>query len=400
MINQRLAKRVETLEESATIKMAQLARSLRESGKAVINLSLGEPDFDTPDFIKQAAAKALDQGYTKYPPVPGYQDLREAIAQKFRDQNSIPCKPSQVVVSNGAKQCIANAVMGLIDNGDEVIIFTPYWVSYAEVVRLAGGVPVLIETGLQQDFKVAPHQLAEALNQQTRMIIFSSPSNPTGSYYSLAELEEFAAIVRSYPNVLVLSDEIYEYIYFNDDPPASIGSLPGMSERTITVNGFSKGYAMTGWRLGYMTAPQWISEICIKIQGQFTSGANSFGQRAALAAIQAGPEAVKYLRNLFKERRDIVMEGLAGAPGLQYNQPPGAFYIFSSIRELIGKSYRGEIISDSAVFCELLLAHRHVATVDGGAFGAEGHFRISYAASDDDLREACKRIVDFTREIS
>lgn len=274
MENRRLAARVATLEESATIRMAQLARGLKASGKAVINLSLGEPDFDTPDFVKEAAKKALDEGYTKYPPVPGYQDLREAIAAKFQTQNNLAYHANQIVVSNGAKQCIANAVMALIDDGDEVIIFTPYWVSYAEVVRLAGGIPVLVSAEVGTDFKIEPHQLAEAVTDKTRMVIFSSPSNPTGSYYNQEELGGFADVLRAYPNVLVLADEIYEYIYF-EDAPASFGAIPGMLDRTITVNGFSKGYSMTGWRLGYMGAPQWISDVCTKIQGQFTSGANA-----------------------------------------------------------------------------------------------------------------------------
>jgi len=396
--HRRLATRVATLEESATIRMAQLARALKASGKSVLNLSLGEPDFDTPDFVKEAAKKALDEGFTKYPPVPGYQDLREAIAAKFQAQNNLAYQPNQIVVSNGAKQCIANAVMALIDDGDEVIIFTPYWVSYAEVVRLAGGIPVLVSAEVGTDFKVEPHQLAEAITDKTRMVIFSSPSNPTGSYYNQSELAAFADVLRAYPDVLVLADEIYEYIYF-EDAPASFGAIPGMLERTITVNGFSKGYSMTGWRLGYMGAPQWISDVCIKIQGQFTSGANAFGQRAALTALQAGVGAVEYVREIFLKRRDIVFQGLSDIDGLHFNKPKGAFYIFPSIQKLIGKSFRGQIIDSSSTFCELLLEHEFVATVDGGAFGAEGYFRISYAASESDLQEACIRIARFIGEI-
>lgn len=388
-----LSQLVLQMEESATIKMAQMARDLRAQGNNVIDLSLGEPDFDTPTHIKEAAKKALDAGHTKYTPVPGIMELRQAICRKFKRDNDLDFTPNQIVVSNGAKQSIANICLAMLDPGDEVIILGPYWVSYAEIVKMPQGVPVVVSAGIEDDYKVKPEQVAAAITERTKLLLFSSPCNPTGSVYTREELEAIAAVVAPHEHVYIISDEIYEYINFTGKH-ASIGTVPSVKDRTITVNGFSKGYAMTGWRLGYMGAPQFIASACAKIQGQFTSGANSFSQHAAAYAIEADMSATHAMREAFLQRRDLVTGLLGQIEGFKVNQPTGAFYSFPDISYFFGKSDGETTVRNADDFCEYLLAKAHVATVSGGAFGAESCFRISYATSEDLLREAIARIAE------
>lgn len=384
---------VRNMNESATIKMAQMARDLAAKGHHVISLSLGEPDFDTPEHIKQAAKEALDAGYTKYPPVPGLPELRQAIVEKFRRDNGLEFDIDQIVVSNGAKQCIANICLALLDEGDEVILFTPYWVSYYEIVRMTGAVPVCVAAGVEQDFKVTPEQVAAAITPRTKMVLFSSPCNPTGSVYTKEELYAIADVLAPHEQIIVVSDEIYEYINFIG-AHASIGTHPGIAERTVTVNGFAKGFAMTGWRLGYMGAPRWLAKACAKIQGQFTSGANSFGQKAGAVALTSDMTPTWQMRDAFQKRRDLVIGLLRQIPGLKVNVPQGAFYAFPDVSDYFGKAYGGQTIRNADDLAEYLLAEAHVATVSGAAFGAPECLRLSYAASEADLTEACRRIAD------
>lgn len=392
-MNPRLSSRVLHMSESETLKMAQMARDLKAQGKDVISLSLGEPDFDTPASIKAAATEALDQSYTKYTPVAGLPELREAISRKLLHENGLDYSPGQIVVSNGAKQSVANLCQALLDPGDEVVLFSPYWVSYIEIVRLAGGVPVLVKAGIDQDYKIRPEDLRRVLTPRTRFVLFSSPCNPTGSVYSRQELEEIAAVLADFPDVLVISDEIYEYIIFDRDH-VSIGSLPGMLERTVTINGFSKGYAMTGWRLGYIGAPRTIADACIKIQGQFTSGANSFAQKAAVFALENGRAEAARMRDAFRRRRDLVVDLLGQIPGLKINRPEGAFYVFPDAAAYIGTSAGAWTISSVDDLCDYIMQEAYVGLVAGSAFGAPECFRLSYAASEDQLREAIRRIGD------
>lgn len=387
------------MEESATIKMAQLARDLSAQGHDVISLSLGEPDFDTPAHIKEAAKKALDDGYTKYTPVPGLVELRKAIQEKFRRDNGLEYGINQIVVSNGAKQSIANLALSLLNEGDEVIILSPYWVSYSEIVKLAGGVPVFVHAGIEQDFKATAAQIEAAITGRTRILLFSSPCNPTGSVYSYQELKAIAEVIARHEGIYIISDEIYEYINFTGEH-ASIGSIPEVKNRTATVNGFSKGFAMTGWRLGYMGAPDWIAEACAKMQGQFTSGATSFGQKAAAHALLSDMKPTHDMREAFRKRRDMVIELLSKIPGMKVNQPQGAFYIFPDISAFFGKSANGMTVRNADDFSEYLLHHAHVAVVSGSAFGADNCFRISYAASEKELREAIQRIDKAARQLA
>jgi aspartate aminotransferase len=392
MADPKLSDRVLQMEESATIKMASLARELAEEGHDVISLSLGEPDFDTPVHIKEAAKVALDQGYTKYTPVPGLKDLREAIVEKFKRDNQLEYNINQIVVSNGAKQSIANLSLALLNPGDEVIIFTPYWVSYYEIVRLGGGVPVLLKAGIEQDFKVSPEQLEAAITDKTRFILFSSPCNPTGSVYTMEELKALAEVVAAHKNVLIVADEIYEYINFTG-AHASIGTIPSVKDRTITVNGFAKGFAMTGWRLGYMGAPEWVANACAKIQGQFTSGANAFGQKAGAGALLADMQPTHDMQKAFLERRDLVRRLLTEIPGFKVNLPQGAFYIFPDVSSYYGtKTPDGTTIQNSEDLCTYLLQAAHVAIVPGSAFGDDNCVRLSFAASKETLMEAIRRI--------
>lgn len=386
-----LAQRILEMEESATIKMAQMARDLAAEGHEVISLSLGEPDFDTPDHIKKAAKKALDDGYTKYTPVPGLVELRKAIQTKFKRDNGLEFELSQIVVSNGAKQSIANICMSLLDEGDEVAILAPYWVSYSEIVKVAGGVPVLVSAGIEQDYKVTADQVRNALTERTRILLFSSPCNPTGSVYTKPELQAIADVIAERDDIYIISDEIYEYINFTDEH-VSIGTFENVKDRTITVNGFSKGFAMTGWRLGYIGAPEWIASACAKIQGQFTSSATAFGQMAGAHALTSDMTPTHEMKEAFLKRRDMMIEELSKISGMKVNKPQGAFYIFPDISAYFGKKAGDFAINTADDFCEYLLKEAHVAVVTGSAFGAPECFRISYAASEAELREAVKRI--------
>jgi aspartate aminotransferase len=391
VLTQPLSRLVQEMTESATIKMAQMTRDLAAKGHEVINLSLGEPDFDTPAHIKEAAKQALDEGYTKYTPVPGLVELRKAIVEKFKRDNGLEFGINQIVVSNGAKQTIANLCLAILDPGDEVILFSPYWVSYFEIVKMTGGVPVPVYAGIEQNYKVTPQQVAQAITDRTKIVLFSSPCNPTGSVYSRKELEAIAEVIALHEQITVISDEIYEYINFTGSH-ASIGVVPSVKERTVTVNGFAKGFAMTGWRLGYMGGPAYLAEACSKIQGQFTSGANSFSQKAAAFALQSDLNPTWKMRDAFLRRRDICLDLLKKISGFKVNHPEGAFYIFPDISDYFGTTDGRIRINNADYFCEYLLESAHVGTVSGVAFGAENCFRISYAASEEALRKAIGRI--------
>lgn len=379
------------MSESATIQMAQKARELNARGISVINLSLGEPDFDTPLHIREAAKRALDEGHTKYTPVPGELVLRQAIVDKLKRDNGLNYTTDQIVVSCGAKQSIANVVLSIIDPGDEVILFSPYWVSYFEIVRLAEGIPVLVKATVDTEFKVSPHDLRKAITSNTKAIIFSSPCNPTGSVWSKSELEEIANVLQDFPRIIVISDEIYEYINYTDSH-VSIAGIEGMFDRTVTINGFSKGFAMTGWRLGYAAAPLSIAKACGKIQGQFTSGANAFSQIAAAHALNSDMGPTQVMKAAFESRRNLMLHLIDEIPGFKCHIPQGAFYIFPDVSEIFGKSYKDSKIDNAADLAIYLLEEAHVATVDGAAFGAPECIRLSYAASEEDLKAAMKRI--------
>jgi aspartate aminotransferase len=394
-----LSKRVLGMEESATIKMAQLARDLKNQGKDIISLSLGEPDFDTPEHIKDAAKKALDEGYTKYTPVPGLMELRQAIVNKFKRDNDLHFTTNQVAVSNGAKQSIFNLAFALLDKGDEAVILAPYWVSYEAIVSLAGGVPVPVYAGIEQDFKVTAEQVRAAITPRTKFMIFSSPCNPTGSVYAREELEAIAAVIAEHDTMLIISDEIYEYINFGDKH-VSIGSIESVKNRTVTVNGFAKGFAMTGWRLGYIGGPLEVVEACNKLQSQVTSGANAFAQKAAAYALEADLTPTYKMRDQFEKRRDLIIGLLKEIPGLKVNHPKGAFYVFPDCSAYFGKSDGSFTINNSADFSEYLLMSALVATVPGDAFGANDCFRISYAASEADITEAVRRIGEALAKLS
>jgi aspartate aminotransferase len=388
----KLSDRIEAIEESATLAMAAKAREFKSRGIDVISLSLGEPDFKTPQHICDAAKKAIDDGkYFAYPPVAGYQDLREALAAKYQKENNVPYKAENIVVSNGAKQSIANAMLALINAGDEVVVFSPYWVSYDALVRLAEGVPVIIRGGIENDFKVTAKQLEAAITPKTKAIIFSSPCNPTGSVFSKKELEAIAQVVLKHEDLIVIADEIYEHINFTGER-VSIASFPGMFDRTITVNGFAKGFAMTGWRVGYIAAPKWIADGCNKVQGQVTSANCSIAQRAALAAIVGDIEPTNKMVEEYHKRRDIVYNLLKEIPGVKSNYPQGAFYFFPDVSSFYGKSDGTSKIKNGDDLCLFLLEKAHVSLVPGGAFGDENCLRLSYAASEKDLREALKRM--------
>ncbi len=389
---QRLSNRIEAIQESATLAMAAKAREYKNRGIDVINLSLGEPDFKTPKHICDAAKNAIDEGkYFSYPPVAGYQDLREALAAKYQKENNVPYKAENIVVSNGAKQSIANVMLALLNPGDEVIIFSPYWVSYDALVRLAEATPVEVKGTIENDFKVTAAQVEKAITPKTKAIIFSSPCNPTGSVFSKKELEAIAAVVIKHPNVLVIADEIYEHINFTGDQ-TSMASLPGMIDRTITVNGFAKGFAMTGWRVGYIAAPKWIADGSNKVQGQITSANCSISQRGALAAITGDLKPTQEMVEQYHKRRDIVYKLLKEIPGIKANYPQGAFYFFPDVSSYYGKSDGEKIIKNGDDFCLYMLEKGHVSLVPGGAFGEEKCVRLSYAASEKDLIEAMARM--------
>lgn len=390
-MNQFLSERIINMETSATLAMAAKARELRQAGKDIIGLSLGEPDFSIPDFIKEAAKKAIDENYSSYSPVDGYGDLKEAISRKFLRDNHLPYKPDQIVVSTGAKQSLANVAMVMINKGDEVILPAPYWVSYRDIVKLAEGVPVEVPTGIETDFKMTAAQLRAAITPRTKMLWYSSPCNPSGSVYSKEELESLAAVLREHPGIFVVSDEIYEHINFRGGH-VSMAALPGMYERCITVNGVSKAYAMTGWRIGFMGAPAWIAKACTKFQGQITSGANAIAQRATITALDAPLSKIQYMIDKFQQRRDLILSLLADVPGFKVNVPEGAFYVFPDISSFFGKTLRGHHIGNAADFAMYLLEEAEVATVTGEAFGNADCIRISYAASEEDIRQAVARI--------
>lgn len=391
-MQQFLSDRINKMATSATLAMAAKARELKTEGKDIIGLSLGEPDFNIPDFIKEAAIEAVHQNYSKYSPVDGYGDLKEAICEKFKRDNNLTYKPSQIMVSTGAKQCLANVALVMINKGDEVILPAPYWVSYSDIVKIAEGVPVEVSTTIDHDFKITPAQLEAAITPKTKMIWFSSPCNPSGSVYSREELEALAVVLRKYPNIFIVSDEIYEHINFTESGHVSIAEIAGMYDRTITVNGVSKAFAMTGWRIGYIGAPEWITKACTKMQGQITSGANATAQRAAIAAVKAPVSKIRYMIEEFHKRRDLVLELLGEVEGFKLNVPEGAFYVFPDISYFFGKTLRGKTIKTASDFSLYLLEEANVATVTGEAFGDDKCIRISYAASESELREAIKRI--------
>lgn len=386
-----LSDRIQNMSTSATLAMAAKARELKNQGKDIIGLSLGEPDFNIPDFIKEAAKKAVDDNFSSYTPVDGYGDLKEAICTKFKRDNNLSYNPKQIVVSTGAKQALFNVAHIMLNPGEEVILPAPYWVSYSDIVKLAEGVPVEVPTSIDTDFKMTAEQLEAAITPKTRMLWFSSPCNPSGSVYSKEELESLAAVLRKHPGIYVVSDEIYEHINFTTGH-VSIAAIEGMYERTITVNGVSKAFAMTGWRIGYIGAPEWIAKACTKLQGQCTSGANAIGQRATIAALEADPSAIDYMITEFKNRRDLVLQLLSEIDGFKLNVPEGAFYVFPDISSFFGKTFQGTTISNASDFSMYLLEAANVATVTGDAFGNPDCIRISYAAAESQLREAIKRI--------
>lgn len=393
-----ISKRVEQLAVSETLAMSQKSRELKAQGFNVINLSVGEPDFHTPDFVKDAAKKALDENITFYSPVPGFPDLLKAISDKLKRENNLDYGVDQIVVSGGAKHTLANVLMATVDAGDEVIIPAPYWVSYIELVKLAEGKSVVINTSLESDFKITPKQLEEAITPKTRVLMLCSPSNPTGSVYTRDELAALAKVLEKHPNVLILSDEIYEHINFIGKHE-SIAQFKEIFDRVIIVNGVSKGYAMTGWRIGYCAAPKWVAKACQKLQGQMTSGTCSIAQKAATAAINSDASYPKMMCKAFEKRRDAVIERLKNIPGFKTNVPQGAFYIFAEVSELLGKKFGNDTIANTGDLCMYLINHAHVATVPGGAFGAPEYIRFSYAASEEELMEALNRIDKAVREL-
>lgn len=386
-----LSNRLNRLAPSATLAMSQKSGEMKAQGIDVINMSVGEPDFNTPEHIKAAAKKAVDDNYSRYSPVPGYIELREAIVEKLKKENGLCYTTNEVLVSNGAKQSVCNTVMALVNEGEEVIIPAPYWVSYPQMVKLAGGIPVIVEAGFEQNFKITAEQLEQAITPKTRMLILCSPSNPTGSVYSAEELETLAEVVKRHEGLYVLADEIYEHINYIGKHN-SIAHFAGMKERTIIVNGVSKAYAMTGWRIGFIAAPEWIVKGCNKLQGQYTSGPCSVSQKAAEVAYTMSQECVETMRKAFERRRDLIVALAKEIPGLEVNKPEGAFYLFPKCSSFFGKSYNGTTINNSTDFAMFLLEQGHVATVGGDAFGDSNCFRMSYATSDDNIREAMKRI--------
>ena len=388
-----LTDKINNLPASATLTMAAKARELKNNGIDIIGLSLGEPDFNTPDFIKNSAIDAINQNYNSYTPVDGYLELKEAICKKFHRDNKIIYNPNQIVVSTGAKQSIANVVQALIKPGEEVILLAPFWVSYSAIVLMADGIPKILKSDISNDFKVSAKQIDDAISEKTKMIIINSPNNPSGSIYNKKELNEIASVVKKYPNVFVLSDEIYEHINYGTEH-VSFASIEGMYDRTITVNGIAKAFAMTGWRIGYLGAPIWIAKACTKLQGQVTSGANCIAQRATIDAITESPEKINYMVKEFEQRRNLIIKLLSEIKGFQLNNPDGAFYIFPDISYYFGKTISDVTIKNASDFAMLILEKAHVATVTGDAFGSPKNIRISYAASNENIIKAVNRIKD------
>ena len=386
-----LSNRLNRLAPSATLAMSQRSNEMRAQGIDVVNMSVGEPDFNTPDHIKEAGKKAIDDNFSKYSPVPGYLVLREAIADKLKRENGLEYTPSEIIVGTGGKQGVCNTILALVNPGDEVVIPAPYWVSYPQMVKLAGGEPVIVSTGIESDFKMTPEQLENAITEKTKLLIICSPSNPTGSVYSKDELEALARVVMSHDDLFVLSDKIYEHINYMGQNH-SLAEFPGMRERVVIANGASKAYAMTGWRLGWVAGPEWIVKGLNKLQGQYTSGTCDVSQMAALAAYNSPQEAREAMRQAFEHRRDLIVELARGIDGLEVNVPQGAFYLFPKCSSFFGKSDGKRTINDSTDFAMYLLEVAHVATVAGDAFGAPDYFRMSYATSEDNIREAMRRI--------
>lgn len=387
----RFSRRLENMAESETLAMARLSRELKAQGKDIINLSLGEPDFDTPVFIKDAAKKAIDDNFSHYTPVPGYDDLLEAISVKFKRDNGLDYKKSQILTSTGAKQSIANVVLSVVDEGDEVLVPAPYWVSYREIIKLAGGTPVVIQASITQDFKVTAAQVEAAITPKTKMFLFSSPCNPTGSVYSHEELHAIAKVLGNHPDILIVADEIYELINFEGNH-TSIGIFDEVKDRVVTVNGLSKGFAMTGWRLGYLGAPEAVAKACIKMQGQFTSATCSITQRAAITALQADPRQMDYMKEAFHRRRDLAYRLLKEIDGLKVNHPAGAFYFFPDVTAYLGKSAGDKVIHTADDLCMYLLYEAEVALVPGSAFGTPEYIRLSYSTSEDQIEKAIGRV--------
>jgi len=386
-----LSKRINSLPISATLSMAAKARELKNNGVDIIGLSLGEPDFNTPEFIKDAAISAVNDNWNSYSPVDGYLDLKAAICNKFKRDNGISYESSQIVVSTGAKQSIANVCMVLLNPGDEVLLPAPYWVSYSAIATLAEAESKIIPTSIDTDFKITPEQLENSINSKTKLVMFNSPNNPSGTIYTENELRALGKVLEKHPNIYILSDEIYEHINYGT-PHFSIASIPELYERTITVNGVAKAFAMTGWRIGYIGAPEWIAKACNKMQGQITSGANCIAQRATIAAVNAPVSQIKYMVDEFSKRREIIIDLLKAIPGIKINQPQGAFYVFPDVSDYFGKTLNNKKIENASDFAIYLLEEAHVATVSGEAFGNGDCIRISYAASEKNIREAIKRI--------
>lgn len=388
----KLSERIRKLEPSATLAMASKVRELQENGADIVSLTLGEPDFNVPDFVKDAAIQAIKDNYHTYPPVSGYAELKEAIVHKFKRDNDLVYKPSQIVVSTGAKQSLSNVAWALLNPGDEVILPRPYWVSYSDIVKFTGAVPVDVETGVENGFKMTPEQLEAAITPKTKMLLYSSPCNPSGAIYSQEELTALAEVLKKYPDITVVSDEIYEHINYTGKPHASMASVAGMYDRTVTVNGVSKAFAMTGWRIGYMGAPEAIAQACVKNQGQTTSGANCIAQRAVITALEAHPDKIKYMVDEFAARRKLILELLSAIKGFQTMEPEGAFYVFPNISYYFGKTIKGVKIENATDFSAFLLEHAGVATVSGDSFGNNRCIRFSYAASRQEIKEAIRRI--------
>lgn len=386
-----LSPRLQNLKPSATIAMATKARELKAQGKDIISLSLGEPDFETPEFIKEAAIQAIKDNYNHYTPVGGYPELKEAIAKKFKRDNGLDYKPSQIVVSTGAKQSIYNVIQSLVDDGDQIILPTPYWVSYADMTTLADATVKEIQTGIEQNFKMTPEQLEEVITPRTKVLLYSSPCNPSGSVYTKEELAALAKVIAKHPDLIVISDEIYEHIIFGQEF-TSLASFPEIYDQVVTVNGLAKGFAMTGWRIGYIGAPEKLAKACETLQGQVTSGTNAIAQRAAIAAMNADPSEIRYMTQAFQKRRDLVVELAKEIQGFDVRVPQGAFYIFPNISGTFGNTYNGVTINNANDLAMYLLEHANVATVTGEAFGSPNCLRMSYAASEADLTEAFARI--------
>ena len=386
-----LSERINSLPASATLAMAAKARELKSQGIDVIGLSLGEPDFNTPEFIKEAAIQAVNDNYNSYSPVDGYADLKEAVCEKFKRDNGINYTPAQVVVSTGAKQSIANVCMVLLNPGDDVLLPAPYWVSYSAIVTLAEANPIVVPTGIEQNFKITPEQLEAAITPKTKLIMFNSPNNPSGTVYTEAEYRALAAVLEKHPSIYILSDEIYEHINYGEKA-FSLAAITSLYDRTITVNGLAKAFAMTGWRIGYIGAPEWIARACNKMQGQITSGTNCIAQRAAITALKAPVDKIQYMIDEFKNRRSLIIDLLRNINGFQVNEPDGAFYVFPDVSSFFGKTFQGQTIQNATDFALFLLEKAHVATVTGEAFGDPNCIRISYAASQEQIKEALQRI--------